>query len=125
MSDEQAVKKVLVIEDDNELRDILTISFDMAGYASFSASNGIEGKEQVELLNPDLIVLDVIMPTLGGMPFLHWLRQDAKLDVPVLVLTSLTGSEIESQALDFGANGIFYKPCSPEDIIEYAQQMFG
>ena len=118
MTEKQTRKKILIIDDDQDFREIITIYLNEAGYAVFSASNGEEAKEQLALVSPDMIILDMIMPVLDGMAFLHWLRQTGKQDIPVLALTGLYKSEIESEALEFGANEVLGKPCLPDEIIE-------
>lgn len=125
MSDEHAGKKILMIDDDKNLRNILGIYLDMAGYQVYHASNGEEGKEQLNNLAPDLIILDMVMPVLDGMGFLRWRNQEAKLDVPVLVLTGLTKPEIKSQALELGALEVIFKPNYPEQFIEVIKKIIG
>ena len=111
-------KKILIIDDDNDFREIISIYLHDAGYAVLTAINGEEAKEQLALTTPDLIVLDMIMPVLDGMAFLHWLQQIGKQDIPILALTGLYKENIESQALKFGANAVLGKPCLPDEIIE-------
>ncbi len=118
-------KKILVIDDNDALRELTTISLDIAGYVMFSASNGEEGKEQLEYVTPDLIILDMVMPVLDGMGFLYWLRQTAKLDIPVLALTSLPQDNIQSQTMEFGASAFLTKPIAPEDLIEHVHKLIG
>lgn len=118
MTDEQTVKKILIIDDDQDFREIIAIYLNEAGYAVFSASNGEEAKEQLALTTPDLIILDMIMPVLDGMEFLQWLQQTEKPDIPVLALTGLYKADLETQALELGANEVLGKPCLPDEIIE-------
>jgi len=65
-----------------------------------------------------MIILDMMMPVLDGMAFLHWLRETGKQDLPVLALTGLHKSQIESDASDLGANEFLGKPCLPEEILQ-------
>jgi len=123
MTNEKAAKKILLIEDNEELRSISIITLNLAGYAATGASNGQEGKEYMEFLKPDLIVLDMIMPVMDGMTFLHWLRHTAKEDIPVLILTSLQKLDIESEVLEFGASDILYKPFLSDDLLESVQKL--
>jgi DNA-binding response OmpR family regulator len=116
-------QKILVIDDNEELRSLSIMTLNMAGYAVSGASNGKEGTEYMELLKPDLIILDLIMPVMDGMSFLHWLRQTAKQDIPVLVLTSLQKPDIESEVFEFGATDVLYKPFLPDDLLEHVQKL--
>jgi DNA-binding response OmpR family regulator len=118
MTEEQTIKKILIIDDDHDFREIIAIYLSEAGYAVFSASNGEEAKQQLQLISPDLIILDMIMPVLDGMAFLHWLQQVKKQKIPILALTGLYKSDIEAEALEFGANEVLGKPCLPNEILE-------
>jgi DNA-binding response OmpR family regulator len=123
MSHKKTAQKILVIDDDNELRSLSVMTLQMAGYAVPGASNGKEAKDYMDFLKPDLIVLDMILPVMDGISFLHWLRHTAKLDIPVLVFTSLYKPDIESQVLEFGATDILYKPFTPDDLLERVQKL--
>ena len=118
MTKEQTRKTILIIDDDQDFREIIAIYLKEAGYAVFTASNGEEAKKELALVSPDMIILDMIMPVLDGMAFLHWLQQTGKQDIPVLALTGLYKSDIETQALELGANDVHGKPCLPDEIIE-------
>ena len=118
MTKEQTRKKILIIDDDQDFREIIAIYLKEAGYAVFTASNGEEAKEELALISPDMIILDMIMPVLDGMAFLHWLQQTGKQDIPVLALTGLYKADIETQALEMGANEVHGKPCLPNEILE-------
>jgi len=112
------IKKILIIDDDNAFREIISIYLLEEGYAVLTAINGEDAKKHLSLTPPDLIILDMIMPVLDGMAFLHWLKQIGKQDIPVLALTGLYKEDIESQALKFGANEVLGKPCLPDEIIQ-------
>ncbi|HEC85016.1 MAG: hypothetical protein DRR19_18580 [Candidatus Parabeggiatoa sp. nov. 1] len=120
----ETTKKVLVIDDDDDLRNLLGMFLNMmAGYEVYQACHGEDGKEQLQTLTPDLIILDMMMPVLDGMGFLRWLRQEAKLDIPVLALTGRSKDDTKTTVLELGATGIEFKPCDPEKIVERAQTM--
>ena len=118
-------EKILLIDDDSELRNMLALYLKMVGYEqTFHANHGKEGIEQLKTLTPDLIILDMMMPILDGMGFLKWLRQEAKQDIPVLALTgrSRTDTKITAEAL--GVTDIIFKPCDPQKIVERVQNIF-
>ncbi len=123
MTNDKKQQKILLIDDNDELRSISIMTLNIAGYAATAASNGQEGKEYMEFIKPDLILLDMIMPVMDGMTFLHWLRQTAKKEIPVLILTSLQKHDIESEVLEFGASDILYKPFLPDELLESVQKM--
>ncbi|MEK8017802.1 MAG: response regulator [Candidatus Parabeggiatoa sp.] len=118
-------KKILMVDDDDDLRKLLGIYLNMAGYEIFHAIHGEDGKEQLKTLTPDLIILDMMMPVLDGMGFLRWLRIDAQQkNIPVLSLTGRSHSKTKSEVLALGASEVFFKPCDPEQVVAYANKLF-
>ncbi len=115
-------KKVLMIDDDDDLRMLVGLYIKSVGYEVFEATNGEDAKEQLKNLNPDLIILDMMMPVLDGMGFLHWLREDAKQDTPVLAFTSLDKSEIKSGVQALGGT-IVFKPIELDQLVERIQKI--
>ncbi|HED18051.1 MAG TPA: response regulator, partial [Gammaproteobacteria bacterium] len=106
-------KRVLVVEDDAMVRRLLAAILEKGGYVVAQAGNGIEalgclGSEAAV----DVIVLDLLMPVMDGLKFLHELRQVRKLDIPVLVLTASLNpaNGDEQRVLDAGANRVARKP---------------
>jgi OmpR family response regulator RpaB len=115
-------KKVLMIDDDDDLRMLVGLYIKSVGYEVFEATNGEDAKEKLKTLNPDLIILDMMMPVLDGMGFLHWLRKDAKQDTPVLAFTSLDKSEIEDGVQALGGT-IVFKPIDLDKLVERIQKI--
>ncbi len=98
-------KTVLIVEDDQLLQKILAKEFENYGFKTLLASNGIEGLERTLNENPDLILLDIIMPRMDGLTMLKKLRQDEKSkEIPVIVLTNLSDAEAIDESLK---NGIY------------------
>ena len=83
-------KKILIIDDDPEIRSYLKDVFEDAGYATDSARDGVEGLEKVQVSPPDLIALDMDMPKRGGTMFYVKLRKEPILaEIPVIVITGV------------------------------------
>jgi DNA-binding response OmpR family regulator len=120
----KSTKKILMVDDDEDVRKLLEIFFNLAGYEIFYAINGEEAKEQLKTQTPDLIILDMMMPVLDGMGFLQWLRSEAQLDIPVVSLTGRFDSKTKSEALALGASEVFFKPCDPATIVDYVKTRF-
>ncbi len=119
----ETAKKILLVDDDEDLRNLLGLYLKMAGYEIFHANHGEEGKEQLTKLTPDLIILDMMMPILDGMGFLKWLRQEAKQDIPVLALTGRSKSDTRSIVSELGATDVVLKPCNPDELVERAKKI--
>lgn len=117
-------QKILLIDDDSDLRNLLGLYFKMAGYENiFHASHGEEGIEQLKILTPDLIILDMMMPVLDGMGFLKWLKMETKQDIPVLALTGRSRLDTKTNAFELGVTDIVFKPCDPQEIVERAKKI--
>jgi DNA-binding response OmpR family regulator len=99
-------KKVLIIEDEKDLREVLNDKFSMEGCKVVTAEDGEKGLVCALSEKPDIILLDIIMPKLNGMEMLAKLREDKwGKDVPVIILTNLSASE------EFIVNGlVLHKP---------------
>jgi len=115
---------VLMIDDDKFLQLLVGRYLEKnGGYKVYKAINGKDGKEKLANLKPDIIILDLMMPVLDGMGFLRWLRQEAKLDMPVLVLSGLSKAGSKAEILELGATDMLLKPIFPEKILNSVQKI--
>jgi two-component system, OmpR family, response regulator len=104
-------KRLLVIEDDRSIAELLRIWFQPHGWNVATALNGIQGLVQVSRFRPDVVLLDVMLPGLGGLDVLRQIRlQDAAL--PVILCTARDSEEERAAGLAAGANDYFVKPWS-------------
>jgi DNA-binding response OmpR family regulator len=107
--------KILVVDDDRDLRDILVFAFRKAGYLVVEAADGEEALTVFEREAPDLVVLDVNMPKLDGFEVCRRLR--ARSSVQILMLT-VRGEEADLvRGLDLGADDYMAKPFSPQTLL--------
>lgn len=102
--------KVVVADDDRMFRKAAETTLRRQGYSVATASDGEEALQLIRSEQPDIIVLDLIMPKLQGFDVLQILKQDALTsDIPVIVLSSLTQEQDKQEALDLGAVAYFNK----------------
>lgn len=116
--------RVLVAEDDAMVRRLLAAILEKGGYQVVQAGDGAEALRRLEGQAFDAIVLDLLMPVMDGLRFLHELREVRGLDVPVLVLTAslnAAGGD-ERRILDAGANRVARKPVTAPQLLELLQQ---
>lgn len=107
------VQTILVVDDEDDIIDLLQYNLEQEGYRTVSAKNGLDGIELARQENPDLIILDVMMPGIDGIEVCRRLRQDAYLrHTPILMLTARTEEETQVEGLDVGADIYFSKPIS-------------
>ncbi len=116
-------KKILIIEDDRALQNALVEVLTHEGYEPVSAFDGQEGLEKAGAENPDLILLDIILPKKDGYEVLDAIKKSPQEDVPVLILTNLEEIDNVQKALDLGARTFMVKSdFSLKDIIEKIKQ---
>jgi len=108
--------RVLVVEDDDVLCEILKAVLTAAGFAVDITSDGEEGLYLAEQFTPDAIVLDVILPTLDGLSLLKKLRQKG-INIPVLLLTTQSSVEHKVEGLNLGADDYLPKPFDHEELV--------
>jgi DNA-binding response OmpR family regulator len=111
-------KKILVVDDDAELVELVSFNLKQAGYAIGTASNGVDAIKKARSLEPDLIVLDVMMPELDGFAVCEILRRDASTAlIPIMILTALSSELGRMAGLGSGASDFLTKPFSPRLLI--------
>lgn len=104
---------ILIAEDDDLLRKSLAYFLRNQGYTVWEHTNGEEALAMVREKTPDVIVTDLNMPFLGGMEMIYSVRNELKLNIPIIVLTASGLETIELQAFDIGASEFMAKPFSP------------
>ncbi len=103
-------KKILIIEDYNNIVEILTMRLSAMGYAVISAKDGQEGLTLARKEKPDLIVLDVTLPKMNGYKISRLLKFDSKYkDIPIIMLTARETKLDEQIGLETGADVYIYK----------------
>jgi CheY-like chemotaxis protein len=109
--------KILIAEDERDIRDLVAFTLRFAGHEVFAASNGEEAVELAPKVNPDLILMDVRMPRMTGYEACKILKADPTLkDIPVVFL-SAKGQENEiQQGLSSGAEDYLLKPFAPDQL---------
>lgn len=108
--------KILIIEDEEVIADVLNDSMTALGYEIYVANSGLEGLKRAEHLRPDVILLDVMMPGLDGIEVLKELKNSNQTkDIPV-ILISIAGGEYIEEGLNLGAVAFFRKPLDFEHL---------
>src|SRR3954468_21477893 len=107
--------RVLVVDDDPQLREALSRALELDGYAVSTASNGVKALDAISSARPDVMVLDVMMPYVGGLDVCRTLR-DRKDRLPILVLTARDEVGDRVAGLDAGADDYLTKPFALEEL---------
>ena len=110
---------VLVVEDDDSIREMIGLSLASADHASVAAANGEEALRLLETLSPDLILLDLRMPVVDGVEFMRRYRESARR-VPVVLLTA---GRDRGDAGELGTAGVIEKPFDVDDLIATVERV--
>jgi len=114
--------KILIAEDERDIRDLVAFTLRFAGHEVFAASNGEEAVEMTPNVNPDLILMDVRMPRMTGYEACKVIKTNPDLkDIPVVFL-SAKGQESEiQQGLEAGAEEYLLKPFAPDQLTSHVK----
>lgn len=120
-------KKILIIEDEEILLDLLKNKLESIGYEVYSAVDGEEGLKAIRDLVPDLILLDIIIPKMGGFEVMEAMQKDPSIkDIPVIIISN-SGQPVElNKAKELGAKDWLIKTeFDPKEVIEKVESVIG
>jgi two-component system, OmpR family, alkaline phosphatase synthesis response regulator PhoP len=103
------MKKIMIIEDDENLQEIYKINFEVAGYEVIIEGDGLYGISAVVEKMPDVILLDIMMPNMDGFAFLKAIHDNTSINIPVIVCSNLSDQETCTKALISGATEVLLK----------------
>lgn len=109
-------KRILIVDDDDEIRELLEFDVRSSGYFVDTASNGLDGLNKALNNTYDLILLDVMMPKMNGFDVCKNIRQ-AKLSIPILMLTAKGTIEDKTSGFDCGADDYLVKPFDIQEVL--------
>ena len=116
-------KTVLVVDDDYEIVETLKFALRSNGYSVITARNGNEALAMAETKNPDVMVLDLMMPKRSGFLVLEHLRQTGDSPLPVIVITANEGSRHREYVEVLGVREYFCKPIAIESLLECVDRL--
>ncbi|MFH0925337.1 MAG: response regulator [bacterium] len=109
--------KILIVDDDSAIREIIRLSLNLSGYAIVEAQNGLEALKMTITEEPDLIILDIMMPGMSGMEVCKKLKESTITShIPILMLTARYELEDKVKGLEVGADGYLVKPFDPMEL---------
>lgn len=110
--------KVLVVDDDEAINELIKTNMELAGYQVFSAFDGIKGYAVAKQELPSLIILDVMMPDADGYTVAKRIREnESTKDVPILMLTALNMLQDKVKGFDIGVDDYLVKPFEMEELL--------
>jgi CheY-like chemotaxis protein len=119
-------RTILVIDDDPVIQKLLSVNFEMEGYRVVTASDGLEGLAQVGIANPDIILLDVMMPRMDGLEVARKLKSDPLTTaIPIVLLSAKAQSTDIQSGLEAGAEDYITKPFDPLELLDKVGALIG
>ena len=111
-------QKILLVDDEPDIRDVLKITLECEGYEVFEAVDGIDGLSKVNKVSPDLVILDNKMPRMTGQEVCEILKKDILLrHMPIIMLTGKGEIQDKIKGLDAGADDYIVKPFDPQELV--------
>jgi DNA-binding response OmpR family regulator len=120
-------KSIFVVDDDPNIRELLTVNLRAAGYAVATAEDGLDGAEKLRTLRPHCVVLDIMMPGLDGWELCKIIRDDPALSATrILMLTAKDRERDRLIGIDiFGADEYMIKPFDIDDLLQTVRRLVG
>lgn len=120
---DNSVKRVLVVDDEDILRILITDSLEDLGFDLEEAEDGEVALEKIENNNYDLFILDYMMPKLTGVDVLDRLSEEKRKDMKILMLTAKAQEKDQEMVLGRGADYFMPKPFSPVDLCNFVEEI--
>ncbi len=121
---ETAKPRILVVEDDPDLRTIVRLQLSSQGYEIDEATNGADGFQAIQINIPDCVILDLMMPVVDGFGFLKRVRSVIELqDVPILILTASEDERNRIRGFQYQANSYMSKPYDLQELTEEVERL--
>ncbi len=121
-----APHRVLVVDDEEDIVELIRFNLERAGFDVVTAGTGIEALRKVRETEPDLILLDAMLPEMDGFAVCEMLRRDpVTARTPVIFVTSWGSEDARVLGLEFGGNDYIVKPFSPKELVLRVKNLLG
>jgi two-component system alkaline phosphatase synthesis response regulator PhoP len=122
---DSVTKKVLIVDDEPDILEIISYNLTKEGYEVLTAKNGIEALEKVPTFKPHLVILDIMMPRMTGVEVCQALRSKSEYnDTLIIFLTALNDETSQINGLETGADDYVSKPISPKVLVSRVNAIF-
>lgn len=121
-----ARRKVIIVDDDRDTREMITLALSLEGYEVTQAANGLRLISSFHVDRPDLVILDVMMSWIDGFELCRSIKKSEQFkDIPVLFLSARKSGDDQRRGLDAGACEYFTKPVQVDKLIARVQELVG
>ncbi|MEW6101251.1 MAG: response regulator [Candidatus Omnitrophota bacterium] len=119
-------KKILIVDDETQLVELIKMRLEANGYEVISASDGEEGLMRSHTDKPDLIILDLMLPKIDGYKVCRMLKFDAKYKhIPIILFTARAQHDVAEMSKEVGADAYIAKPFDPPALLEKIKELIG
>ena len=125
MDGKKAQKRILLVDDDAEVIETMRIPLESRGYEILIARDGNQGLAVVERENPDLVILDMMMPKRSGFLVLEKLRRTRPVPIRIIMVTANEGSRHKAYAEMLGVDDYLRKPFAIDRLLESVERLLG
>lgn len=108
---------MLIVEDDMKISTLLKIYLEKEGYEVLEAINGTEAMKKIEIHDPCLLILDLMLPEVSGEQICSWIRNELKSAMPIIMLTAKASEKSRIHGFKIGADDYVVKPFSPGELM--------
>ncbi len=123
---DDVTRKILLVEDEEALAEILSFNLSKHGFQVFTAPDGLEACRIIGRERPDLILLDIMLPLLNGLEVCRMVRQhedNAISRTPIIIMSALSSKKDQTKGADLGANLYLPKPYNIKQVIENCRRL--
>jgi len=121
----KTAKRILIIDDDQEITESMRLTLEMRGYEVFNATDGNQGLLMTEQKKPDLIILDMMMPKRSGFLVLENLRRSLPIPIRVIMITANEGNRHKAYAETLGVDDYIRKPFPMDRLLASVKRLIG
>lgn len=118
MSDTNTLKKIMIADDEEDIKIVLQMLLEAEGYEIITAYDGLDALDKAKTELPDMILLDIMMPMYDGIEVCKQLKADWKTkEIPIVMVSAAAQDSSVTRAMEAGANDYIIKPFDSEDVI--------
>jgi DNA-binding response OmpR family regulator len=115
--------KILLVEDEENLRELVSARLEQNGYEITTAVDGYQAVSKVRTFSPDLIILDLMIPKMDGYTVCRMLKSGGMADTPIILFSARSNPDDVRRGMDMGANAFVSKPFEPAQLIGKIEEL--
>jgi DNA-binding response OmpR family regulator len=124
MNNNDGAPTILIVDDEEDIRSVLSTRLERAGFRVSTAGTGMEALNHIRATAPDLMILDIMLPGIDGMAVCGMVKHDQRFSrIPVVMMTARSQPQVQRRSMKLGADAYINKPFKAEDLIETVRNL--